>query len=467
MDDGGSKASGKMCVPELEQVILGSIILDGDLIHDIDPDWFGVDAHIIIARLIKDRIAAGKGVGPHALSFEVKSFEEVTSLGGGAYLVRMAGAASTIGWKDNIAELKNLWARRMLSTELADCTYAVENFQPFEPLDKTLGAMEKAIHRVSAVASSKPLVETALSGMTDALRQSFEAMNSDGVVGTPTGLRDLDAKVGGMAPGDMITLAGRPSMGKTAIALGIAWKAARSGVGVFFGSLEMTKAQIWTRFLSMEMEERGVHTPYFDLRTGRIQQEQIELAAQIAKEREGIPFLTGEKECRNIARLRSASRRAQAIFEEQGTPLGLIVIDYLQLIEGEPRQSDYARVSAASNAIKGMALDMAVPVLALSQLNRGVEQRDNKMPRLSDLRESGKVEEDSDIVMLAYREAYYLSKEIEDGTYDGDELVEKMADLAACKHSASLIIPKARGGPTGSVDIGFRPETNFLYDLGV
>lgn len=457
---------GKLYLPELEQAVLGTCLVDNGKAHDVRPEWFAEPLHTQIMEAIHRRLGDGRDATVHTLSFEVKSWPNIDAVGGVSYLAKLAGASQTAGFASLVQELRDLWARRELAGELRSGLESVEHFDQFTSPHDALVKLEGAIARVASVASHRPLVESAASGIIGALEASHKARQDGGKAGTPTGLRSLDNHLGGLGSGDMLVLAGRPSMGKTAIALALAWLVAKSGRGVFFASLEMPKEQLWTRFLAAEASRTlRQPVPYFQVRTGRLTDEQMVAVAEAARNNASIPMMTGEKECRQLARLRSAARRSKQVFADAGIELGLVVVDYLQLIEGEPRMTEYQRVGAASGALKAMALDLGVPVLALSQLNRGVEARDPPVPRMSDLRESGKVEEDADVVMLVYREAYYLSKALEAPDLKHGDRIEIEAALAECRSQAQILIEKARGGPTGSVMLGYEPATNNVWSM--
>ncbi len=454
-------------VAEIEQQVLGNILNNNqlaDAIGGIRPDYFHDGAHRAIMEAIAEQIEAGGEATAVSVSFRLKSSEAVEALGGTQYIARLAATSTRSGYEQVALELRNLWARREMSTHLREGLASIERFDPFQSPEKALSQIEGAVAAVTAVASQKPLVSSALAGMTGALQMAMDAQNAGGVVGTPSGLRDLDELIGGLGPGDFITLAGRPSMGKTALALAIAWNVARSDRGVLFASLEMPKEQIWNRFFSSALSENGEEVPYFAIRTGRA--EVNASLAGIIREHQSMPFLTAEKEARSIPRLRAAARRASAQFAEWGMPFGLIVVDYLQLLEDPTARSDYQRVSNASNAMKSMAIDLGVPVIALSQLNRGVEMRDPPVPTMSDLRESGKIEEDSDVVGLIYREAYYITKALERDDLDIETEADLSARLTQVKHRCKIFVAKARGGPTGAVSVGYRPELNRVWSLG-
>lgn len=239
----------------------------------------------------------------------------------------------------------------------------------------------------------------------------------------------------------------------TTLALSIARDAILSGNGVFFASLEMPGEQLAARFLARGLYERGLRVPYAKIERGQLTEEQARVWVDEGQQQAEWPLVIAERDVRDIGRLRIAARRAQQRLMDTPTPLGLIVVDYLQLLAVDGLTKGYERVSAASDFVKSLAMEFGVPVIALSQLSRAVEQRDPPMPNLSDLRESGKIEEDADVVMFAYRSAYYLQKKLE--SVRGN--IEKQADLEALieseRYDLGLIIDKNRHGETRSVKV--------------
>ncbi|WP_288927199.1 DnaB-like helicase C-terminal domain-containing protein [uncultured Maritimibacter sp.] len=452
---------------EAEQAVLGFAMTSGDRVLELDlkPDHFFEPTHARLWASVLELVDAGRVASPVALGTIHKSDEGLIELGGPPYLARMMSmAASTHGAKDTAQLVRDLWSRRTISEALRRSLDEIEGGNVYHSPQPAISSVEEAVSAAMVQASNKPLVESPVSGLTDAIRAAQHAHDQGGIVGTPTDLAQVDELIGGMAPADMIVLAGRPSMGKTAVGLGIAWRAAMKGSGVFFASLEMPKAQIWNRFLSWRLhEEEGLDVPYFAIRSGRLDQDAFQAIARVARGYTDLPILTAEKEARDFTRLRAAAFRARAVFSQGRFPLGLVVIDYLQLIEISGLKVGYETVSAASNRIKALAMDLGVPVIALSQLNRGVEQRDPPIPIMADLRESGKIEEDADTVILLYRESYYIQKLLERGHLELEEEADARARLSDVKHQCKLLVEKSRAGPTGSVVIGYRPEINKVW----
>ena len=274
--------------------------------------------------------------------------------------------------------------------------------------------------------------------------------NEEGIVGVPTGLRDLDDRLGGLHQSDLIIIAGRPSMGKTALATNIAFNAAsklqeRKKIStVAFFSLEMSSEQLSTRILAEQSRIKSN-----DIRRGKISDEQFDKFIETSKNITELPLFIDETPAITIAALSNRARRIKRIHG-----LDLIVVDYIQLMRAvNTKDGRVQEISEITQGLKALAKELAVPVLALSQLSRAVEQRDDKKPQLSDLRESGSIEQDADVVMFVYREAYYLErKEPRPATVEHAEWQAKMNEVS---NLAEIIIGKQRHGPTGNVLLEF------------
>jgi replicative DNA helicase len=275
--------------------------------------------------------------------------------------------------------------------------------------------------------------------------------NEEGIVGVPTGLRDLDDRLGGLHSSDLIIIAGRPSMGKTALATNIAFNAAqklqKSGKksSIAFFSLEMSSEQLSTRILAEQARIKSN-----DIRRGKITDEQFDKFIETSKNISELPLYIDETPAISIAAMSNRARRIKRL-----NGLDLIVVDYIQLMSGSPNNRDgrVQEISQITQGLKAIAKELSVPVVALSQLSRAVEQRDDHKPQLSDLRESGSIEQDADVVMFVYRASYYLErKEPQAATVEHAEWQSKMSEIA---HLAQIIIAKQRHGPTGNIDLEF------------
>ena len=300
----------------------------------------------------------------------------------------------------------------------------------------------------------------------EAMKQTIEMAsaaykNDEGIVGVPTGLKDLDDRLGGLHNSDLIIIAGRPSMGKTALATNIAFYAAKkiqeSGKksSVAFFSLEMSSEQLSTRILAEQARIKSN-----DIRRGKISDEQFDKFIETSKNISELPLFIDETPAINIAALSNRARRIKRLFG-----LDMIVVDYIQLMRGtfNNRDGRVQEISEITQGLKAIAKELSIPVVALSQLSRAVEQRDDKKPILADLRESGSIEQDADVVMFVYRESYYLrSKEPRPATVEHAEWQAKMNEVS---HLAELIIGKQRHGPTGNISLEFEEMFTKFKDL--
>ena len=290
----------------------------------------------------------------------------------------------------------------------------------------------------------------------EAMKQTIEMAsaaykNEEGIVGVPTGLRDLDDRLGGLHQSDLIIIAGRPSMGKTALATNIAFNAAQKlqdngkQSAIAFFSLEMSSEQLSTRILAEQSRIKSN-----DIRRGRISDDQFDKFLETSKNISELPLYIDETPAISIAAMSNRARRIKRLFG-----LDMIVVDYIQLMRGTFNNKDgrVQEISEITQGLKAIAKELSVPVVALSQLSRAVEQRDDKKPQLSDLRESGSIEQDADVVMFVYREAYYLErKEPRPATVEHAEWQAKMNEVS---NLAEIIIGKQRHGPTGNVMLEF------------
>jgi len=284
--------------------------------------------------------------------------------------------------------------------------------------------------------------------------------NEEGIVGVPTGLTDIDDRLGGLHKSDLIIIAGRPSMGKTALATNIAFNAARkiqeSGkkTSIAFFSLEMSSEQLSTRILAEQCRIKSN-----DIRRGRISDEQFDKFIETSKNISELPLFIDETPAISIAALSNRARRIKRLFG-----LDMVVVDYIQLMRAtNTRDGRVQEISEITQGLKALAKELSVPVVALSQLSRQVEQRDNHKPQLSDLRESGSIEQDADVVMFVYREAYYLErKEPRPATMEHAEWQAKMNEVS---NLAEILISKQRHGPTGNVMLEFEAMFTKFKDI--
>ena len=449
---------------ELEQNILGCFLVNPEAYAASYDTIAGRDffdpVHLDIFKAIKQRFDADELVDVVILKAVLGSHEGLAQLGGGKYLVRLAGAAFSVSAiRDFCAELRIVTRRRELQQVLADAQDGL--LQSVAPDDVASG-LELAL--AASDSEGKSDVVSMLAATVAAADAVSNAQSNDGIVGVTSGIADFDRMIGGFMPGELILLGGRPSMGKTAVALSMAMAAARRGSGVCIVSLEMTPDSLAMRAVANEAAHHGVGMPYTDAKRGVMTEEQARNYFETSIDVGKLPIEILPSNVRDMAAIYSGVKKAKRAMQAMGKPLKMVIIDYLQLIS--PSKSARGRteqITEISIAMKSLAMRLDVPVMALSQLSRALEQRDNKRPMLSDLRESGQLEQDADTVVFCYRAEYYLERD----KPDNDDISE-MADwqIAMDKHKGKmeLIISKQRMGEIGTVYVGFNPATNYIWD---
>jgi replicative DNA helicase len=397
--------------------------------------------------------------------------EALKALGGPAYLAQLTGSgAALIGARDFARQIYDLaLLRALIGVGRQMVESATDTSESVDPKAQIESA-EVALYQVAEQGGESGGTKSFGTATRLAIEMAEKALNSGGhLSGITTGLESMNAKIGGLHRSDLLILAGRPGMGKTSLATNIAFNAARRylrdkedgieekrsvGAAVAFFSLEMSADQLATRILS---EQSGISSE--NLRMGKISQQEFRNLARAAAELEELPLYIDDTPGLTIAALRTRARRLK---RQKG--IGFIVIDYLQLLSGSGRASEANRVqeiSEISRGLKQLAKELDVPVMALSQLSRAVEQREDKKPQLSDLRESGSIEQDADIVLFVYREDYYVAaSEPKRPTADDDAKVHDAYDewgrrMQAVSGLAEVIVAKQRHGATGKVKLRF------------
>ena len=456
---------------DAEQALLGAILINNEA-HDrvsqfLDPHHFYEPLHAAIYETAAKLIGAGKQATPITLR---TFFENAPPLDAQTtvpqYLARLAAnATSLINVADYGRTVYDLAVRRQLIIIGEDMVnQAYDSPVDFPPREQ----IEEAEGRLFSLAETGKYGQgfiTFSGALTTAIDMANNAYQRDGhLSGLATGLIDLDSKMGGLQGSDLIVLAGRPSMGKTALATNIAFHVAKAfrtekqtdgsdkvldGGVVGFFSLEMSAEQLATRILS-EQAEVGSEK----IRRGMITEEEFGKLVQVSQQMASLPLFIDQTGGISIAQL---SARARKLKRQRG--LGLLVVDYLQLLSGSSRRASEGRVqeiTEITTGLKALAKELAVPIIALSQLSRQVEQREDKRPQLSDLRESGSIEQDADVVMFVYREEYYLERaKPQEGTA---EFFDWQAKMESVHGKAEVIIGKQRHGPVGTVELAFHSQ---------
>tara|TARA_Y100001970_G_scaffold294331_1_gene450802 strand:- start:110237 stop:111751 length:1515 start_codon:yes stop_codon:yes gene_type:complete len=462
---------------EVEQALLGAILVNNEAANQVsgflEEDHFFLDVHGRIFDTIIKLIDRGQIASPITLKHFFESDAGLTNLGGTQYLARLAGAAVTIINAENYGKIVHDLAMRRSLISIGE---NIVNDAFDAPLDETaidqLESAEQKLYKLAEDGENEGGFQDFSSSLTTAVNLIESAYKRDGkMVGVPTGLNDLDKLLGGLHPSDLIIIAGRPGMGKTALATNFAYNAARKfheeksdtgtsiltdGARVGFFSLEMSSEQLATRILA---EQTGISSE--KLRRGEVNNEDFGKIVRASQEIETIPFFIDDTPELTIPGLRARARRLK---RQRG--LDLIIVDYLQLMRPTSSRRLNNRVQEVSEVtmgLKALAKELGVPVVALSQLSRAVEQRDDKRPQLADLRESGSIEQDADVVMFVYREQYYLARqEPAEGTVEHQDWQEKMSSI---HNLAETIIAKQRHGPTGKVLLYFNEFLTQFADL--
>ena len=443
---------------EAEQAVIASILVSNDIYDEIspilNPQKFFDPIHIKLYETIEKLISKGLLANPITLKNHFENNEGLKELGGQEYLIKITKFSTSVKQAIDYANIvQEMHVRRELikisqsvldeaSTNADVSTSGVEIIQNAE---KSLFDLAERGHFNQSFIK----FESALKQTIEMAKSAYQ--NDEGIVGVPTGLTDLDARLGGMHKQDLIIIAGRPSMGKTALATNIAFHAAKNiekkgtKSTVAFFSLEMSSEQLSTRILSEQSKIRSN-----DIRRGKVSEKEFEQFIETSKNIFELPLYIDETPAVTIATISNRSRRIKRLFA-----LELIVIDYIQLMKSD-KKMEFNRVqeiSEITQGLKALAKELNVPVLALSQLSRQVEHRDDKKPQLADLRESGSIEQDADVVMFIFREAYYLErKEPTLGSIEHAEWQQKMNEISSL---ADIMISKQRHGPTGNVKVEF------------
>lgn len=454
---------------EAEQALIGAVLANNKAFEKVSeflkPQHFADSTHAKIFEVISKLILRGRVADVITLKNYFEQEGSLADVGGAKYLVKLADSATPLTNAEYYAQfIYDKYLRR----ELISTGFDIVNNAMKEDIDSDandqIEQAEKKLFEISNQGDINGGFIDFSQALTDSLSHIEEAYQKDGKLsGLPTALDALDNKIGGLNNSDLMIIAGRPAMGKTALATNIAYNVAEymahapnldeKSRGVAFFSLEMSADQLATRILSTVTQTNG-----HKMRTGELDNAEFTRIAAAVRELEKIPLYIDDTPGLNINTIRTRARRLK-----RNKGLGLIVIDYIQLIMGTgSKRTEGNRVqeiSEISRGLKILAKELNLPVIALSQLNRGVEQREDKRPVMSDLRESGSIEQDADIVMFVYRENYYLQNEEpqQKPSETPEHLQKRMEEWEARKRAtqnvSEVIIGKQRHGPTGTVQL--------------
>ncbi|WP_372929977.1 replicative DNA helicase [Methyloceanibacter sp.] len=459
---------------EAEQALLGAILVNNEALDRVStflkPGHFFDRLHGRIFESASKLIMGGKRATPITLKTFFQNDEPVADLPVPQYLGRLAANATTIiNAEDYGRTVYDLAIRR----QLIDIGEGMVNTAFDSPIDAApsdqIEDAEQQLYELAETGKYGAGFEPFSAALTDAIDMAANAYQRDGgLSGIATGFSDLDQRMGGLQASDLIIIAGRPAMGKTALATNIAYHVAKAnaanaggdtpadGAVVGFFSLEMSAEQLATRIISEQS-----YIPSERIRRGRIDCDQFDRIVEVSQELQNLPLFIDQTGGITVAQLAARARRLK---RQRG--LGFIVVDYLQLLSGSSRRAQEGRVQEVSEittGLKALAKELHVPILALSQLSRQVEQREDKRPQLADLRESGSIEQDADVVMFVFREEYYLERS--QPRENTEEHRQWQQDMETVTGKADVIIGKQRHGPTGTVTLQFTPEFTRFSNL--
>src|SRR5579871_2552223 len=462
---------------ELEQALLGAILVNNEAFYRVsdflEPRHFFEPIHQKLYEIAGSLIRVGKTATPVTLKTFLPPDLDVAGLTASQYLARLAAEATTvINAADYGRSIYDLAIRRsliLIGEEMVNAAYdAPVDERPQDQIEQA----ERNLYELAETGRYDGGFQRFAQALTTAVEMAANAYQRDGKLsGLASGLRDLDRMMGGLQSSDLIILAGRPGMGKSSLATNIGYNIAKAWEGgvradgqvestnggiVGFFSLEMSAEQLATRMIAEQTEIAS-----YKIRRGEIETADFDRIVEASREMERIPFYIDETGGLSVAQLAARARRLK---RQRG--LDLLVIDYIQLLQGSSRRAQEGRVQEVTEittSLKALAKELNIPILALSQLSRAVESRDDKRPQLSDLRESGSIEQDADVVMFVFREEYYVkNKEPRMGT---EEYFKWQAEMNAVHGRAEVIIGKQRHGPTGTVQLQFKAEVTRFADL--
>lgn len=469
---------------EAEKALLGAILINNRAYEKVSEylraEHFAEPVHGRIYTACGKLVERGQIANPVTLKTYFEQDDALAQVGGAQYLAQLAGSVVTIISAEDYGKLiHDLHLRRELIALGEDIVNeAFDADLEVSAMDQ-VGQAEGRLYELATTGEVEGGFQTFRETVLEAVKQAEAAHQREGKLsGVPTGLRDMDKRLGGLHPSDLIILAGRPSMGKTALATNIAFNAAYAyqeeidalghkkaadGAVVAFFSLEMSAEQLATRILS-----EAAHIESHKIRQGELSHEEFERLVVASQELHKLPLFIDDTPALSISAVRTRSRRLKRQFG-----LNMIVVDYLQLLRGSSARSEnrVQELSEITRGLKALAKELELPVIALSQLSRAVEQREDKKPMLSDLRESGSIEQDSDVVMFVYREQYYLErsepgrKPEEDDTKYNERFARHEERLNEVRNTAEVIIAKQRHGPVGTIRLFFDGRYTKFGDL--
>ena len=451
---------------DAEQALLGTLLINNEVFDTIytiiKSEHFFDPVHSRIFDIVSQKIQKNALASPVTIKPFFESDEALKELGGSNYLVRLASAAiSSFAAKEFAVLIRDMSLRRSLMNVANDISQRATTMSVEQTAEDQIVEAEQALYNLSNLGKEDSGFKSFVTATTDAIDVANKAYQQEGnLSGLATGLIDVDKKLGGLNPSDLIIIAGRPSMGKTALATNIAFNIAKkalqniekskdsSGSVVGFFSLEMSSSQLAARILS-----EASKVPSDQIRRGEMTENEFRRFVEAAKQLESCSLYIDDTAALPISTLTARARRLKRTHG-----LDVLIVDYLQLVRpSHAKDNRVNEISEITQGLKAIAKELDIPVIALSQLSRQVESRDDKRPQLSDLRESGSIEQDSDVVMFVYRAEYYKERE-KPGEHDIEATLKWQDEMSQLHGKAEIIIGKQRHGPIGSIDLSFESQ---------
>ena len=454
---------------DAEQALLGTLLINNDVFESIhlivQVEHFFDPLHSRIFEIISQKILKSALASPITIKSYFVGDSALDELGGASYLVRLASSAiSTFAAKEFAVLIRDMSLRRSLINVANDISQKATTIEINSEPEEQIVEAEQALYNLSTQGKEDTGFKSFVSATTEAIEFASKAYQREGSLsGLSTGLIDLDKKLGGLNPSDLVIIAGRPSMGKTALATNIAYNIARENINsnaslnndkkliggvVGFFSLEMSSSQLAARILS-----EASQVPSDQIRRGEMTEDEFRRFVESAQKLETCSLFIDDTAALPISALTARARRLKRTYG-----LDVLIVDYLQLVRpASVKDNRVNEISEITQGLKAIAKELNIPVIALSQLSRQVESRDDKRPQLSDLRESGSIEQDADVVMFVFRAEYYKERE-KPAEHDIEATMKWQDEMSQLHGKAEVIIGKQRHGPIGSVDLSFESK---------
>jgi replicative DNA helicase len=464
---------------ELEQALLGAIFVNNDAYHrlpdNLEPKHFFEPLHQRIFQICRELIYAGKVASPITVKSFLSPDQQIAGLSISQYLARLAAEATTvINAIDYGLTVRVLAARREVIALSEDLSEACHEMTADESLRVIATGGIERLDEIASIGTYVKATRIEIGRAADeAVDRLAERIKNPGAqTGTPWAVTAIDKVAPCLQRGDLTVFAGRPGMGKTGIAVSCCLRSAKRGYRIAFFSLEMMGVAIATRAISDLCYDRPVidfrrersgPIPYFDIAYGTVEPRDFDRIEDARRQLQSLPFIIDEQPALTVGQIQTRARREQQRFERKGQTLDLAVVDHVQLVRASNHYKGHRvhEVTEISGGLKALAKELHIPVLALCQLNREVENREDKRPQLSDLRDSGSIEQDADAVIFVSREEYYLKNPEKDEAKEA----KRLADLGKAHNRAELVVAKQRHGPTGSVRIFFDAASNHVDNI--